>query len=70
MQEFAEILDKSIAKIKKERLEEELRVWENKQFMNAMNDHWSDADFKYDRMCHEKIVAIRKELAEVSQGKL
>lgn len=44
-------------------IEKEIERIQNQQFMNAMNDHWSESDYDFDRKCTARLKELRAELA-------
>jgi len=49
----------------REELTKNLEAVRDRRFMNNMEDHWSDYNFKIDRECADQIRLLEKALAEL-----
>lgn len=49
----------------KEEIEAEIADWEQRKFMNQMDDHWGADEYAFDRKCSEMIAQLKKKLEEL-----
>lgn len=50
--------------IEQKKLLYEIAKWHNKEFFNRMDDHWTTANYDFDRECTRTINALEKEYKE------
>ena len=48
----------------RETIQNQIKEWKQKQFMNAMADYWSSEDYEFDKKCREEIKRLENLLKE------